>query len=117
MVSPAIQKIGEASLRKDIPEFSVGDAVRVHAKIRDANKERIQVFSGTVIARKGRGATETFTVRRVSHGVGVERVFPVHSPQIAKLEVTGSAHVRRAKLYYLRQRSGRRTRLREKIRK
>jgi large subunit ribosomal protein L19 len=117
MVSPAIQKLNEESLNKDVPEFAAGDTVRVHAKVRDANKERIQVFTGTVIARKGRGATETFTVRRISHGVGVERVFPVHSPQIAKIEVAGSSQVRRAKLYFLRQRSGRRTRLREKLRK
>jgi len=88
-----------------------GDSVRVHVKIKEGDKERIQVFAGTVIARRGRGATATFTVRRVSHGVGVERIFPLQSPHIAKVEVEQRARVRRAKLYYLRARSGKRSRL------
>ena len=98
-----------------LKEFIVGDTVRVHAKIYEGEKERVQVFPGTVIAKDGAAPTETFTVRRISHGVGVERVFPVHSPHIAQIEVVNSAHVRRAKLYFLRKRIGKKTRLRRKI--
>ena len=94
------------------PAIKPGDTVKVHVKVREGDKERIQLFTGTVIARKGRGSTEMFTVRRISHGVGVERVFPVHSPHVAKIEVETSTHVRRAKLYYLRHTSGKRGRLR-----
>ncbi len=115
MGSPVIDKISAEYLKKDVPLFRVGDLVRVHAKIREGGKERIQIFGGTVIARDGVGATETFTVRRVSHGVGVEKVFPVHSPSVAGIEVERSSHVRRAKLYYLRSRTGKKARLREKI--
>jgi len=102
-------------MKEDVTSFDIGDSVKVHVKIREGDKERVQVFAGVVIARDGGGSTETFTVRRISHGVGVERVFPVHSPYVVKLEVDRSAHVRRAKLYYQRKRSGKKARLREKI--
>lgn len=92
--------------------FAVGDTVKVHVKIREGEKERVQVFAGTVIAMKGRGETRTFTVRRISHGVGVERIFPVKSPHIAKVEIESSSSVRRAKLYFLRDRTGKNSRLR-----
>ena len=117
MVMNVIDKIDKENIREDLPAIGIGDSVRVHVKIREGGKERVQVFAGTVIARDGSGATETFTVRRISHGVGVERVFPVHSPFIDRIEVTGSSHVRRAKLYFLRSRSGKRARLRGKTRK
>lgn len=110
MVSQIVDNINRANMKKNLVPFKIGDTVNIHMKISEAGKERIQVFSGTVIARKGSGATESFTVRRVSHGVGVERVFPVHSPQIAKLEVESSARVRRAKLYYLRNSASRKLR-------
>jgi len=112
-----IDWVNSKQLRDDVPDFEIGDTVKVHVKIREGEKERVQVYTGTVIARDGGGATETFTVRRVSQGVGVERVFPVHSPHIARLEIVSSAHVRRAKLYYLRDRVGKKTRLRERIRR
>ena len=112
-----VDKIGrESMVGPDVPEFRVGDRVKVHTKIREGDKQRIQIFPGTVIARDGGGGTETFTVRRISHGVGVERVFPVYSPHLDKIEVDGSAHVRRAKLYFLRKRTGKGARLRDKIR-
>lgn len=111
-----IDLVRNRNLKDDIPDFRIGDTVKVHVKITEGDKERIQVFSGTVVARDGSGSSETFTVRRVSLGVGVEKVFPVHSPHVAKLEVLSGAHVRRAKLYYLRDRVGKRTRLRGKIR-
>ena len=93
--------------------FTVGDTVHVHVKIREGEKERLQVFKGIVIARKGEGATETFTVRRISFGEGVERVFPIHSPNVAKIEVERVGKARRAKLYYLRDRSGKKAKLKE----
>ena len=96
-------------------KFSIGDSVRVHVRVREGDKERIQLFAGTVIARKGHGDTEMFTVRRISHGVGVERIFPVCSPHIAKVDVDGSTQVRRAKLYFLRKISGKQARLEERI--
>ena len=117
MVSPLIEKIENEQKKDAIPQFRVGDTVRVHGKIQEGGKERVQIFGGTVIARDGGGATETFTVRRISHGIGVEKVFPVHSPNVVKVDVERSAHVRRAKLYYLRNRTGKKARLREKIRK
>ncbi len=101
-------------LRDDIPEFGPGDQVKVHVNIKEGNRERIQIFEGTVIARKGDGIRETFTVRKVSMGVGVERIFPVHAPSIAKLDVTARGDVRRAKLYYLRNRVGRAARVKTK---
>jgi len=117
MATNIIEKINRENLKEDLPEFAVGDTVKVHVKIIEGDKERIQVFPGTIIARDGGGVTETFTVRRTSHGVGVERVFPVHSPHVARIEVVGSSHVRRAKLYYLRNRVGKKARLREKLRR
>ncbi|MCX7590469.1 MAG: 50S ribosomal protein L19 [Kiritimatiellae bacterium] len=92
--------------------FKIGDTVKVYLRIKEGDKERLQMFKGTVIARKGRGATETFTVRRISYGVGVERIFPVRSPHIERIEVEGSSRVRRAKLYYLRHMSAKRSGLR-----
>lgn len=118
MVLPVIQKIEaqEAEKCADIPSFRIGDAITVHCKISEGGKERVQLFAGTVIAMDGKGANTTFTVRRISHGVGVEKVFPMHTPHVAKVEVTRSSHVRRAKLYYLRKRTGKQARLKEKIR-
>jgi len=115
MVSQIVDKISREGMKEDITDFTIGDSVSVDVKIKEGDKERIQVFSGIVIARDGGGGTETFTVRRISHGVGVERVFPVHSPYIEKIEVTRSAHVRRAKLYYQRDRIGKKARLKERI--
>jgi large subunit ribosomal protein L19 len=116
MASPIIDKINKETVMQDrVAAFAIGDTVRIHAKIKEGEKERIQLFTGIVIARKGVGSTETFTVRRVAHGVGVERVFPIHSPFIAKMEVESSAHVRRSKLYYLRDISGKKAKLKEKI--
>jgi large subunit ribosomal protein L19 len=115
MASQIVEKIGNEIVKEDITEFTIGDTVRVHVKIKEGEKERIQLFAGIVIARDGGGGTETFTVRRISHGVGVERVFPVHSPYLEKIEVERSAHVRRAKLYYQRERTGKKARLKEKI--
>jgi large subunit ribosomal protein L19 len=115
MVSNCIEKINQeqAEKFKSVP-FRIGDSIKVHVKIIEGEKERVQLFAGVVIARDGRRGNETFTVRRISHGVGVERVFPLHSPHIAKIEVTGSSHVRRAKLYFLRDLSGKKARLKEK---
>jgi large subunit ribosomal protein L19 len=103
-----------ASVKKDVVEFRIGDQVDVHQRILEGTKERIQVFSGVVIARRGEGMRETFTVRRIVQGEGVERIFPLHSPKIAKIEVKRTGRVRRAKLYYLRKRVGKATRLRER---
>jgi large subunit ribosomal protein L19 len=102
------------ALRKDVPSFAPGDSVRVHVKVREGEKERIQVFAGVVIARRGGGARETFTVRKISSGIGVERIFPLHSPVIDKIEVDRKGAVRRAKLYYLRERKGKAARIGEK---
>ena len=117
MINAAIDKINKSNLRSDIPDFAIGDTVKVYVKIKEGDKERVQMFQGTVIARDGGSAQETFTVRRISHGIGVERVFPVHSPYIEKIEVVSSAHVRRAKLYYLRDLVGKKARLKEKFNK
>lgn len=108
---PKIQALVSAQ-KRTLPEFRVGDAVKVHYLIREGEKERVQMFQGTVIRRSRGGAGETFTVRKVSFGVGVERIFPVHSPRIQKLEVSSRGHVRRAKLYYLRELQGKKARLR-----
>lgn len=116
MVSTIIDEINRQNLRSDLPEMHIGDTMAVHVRIKEGDKERIQVYTGTLIARDGGSSTETITVRRVSHGVGVERVFPLHSPYLAQIEIVSSAHVRRAKLYYLRNRVGKKTRMREKIR-
>ena len=117
MINVAIDKINKANLKSDVPDFSVGDTVKVNVKIKEGEKERIQLFQGTVIAKDGGSSLETFTVRRISHGIGVERVFPVHSPFIDSIEVVNSAHVRRAKLYFLRELVGKKARLKEKFRK
>ena len=109
-----IKMIEEEQLKKDIPEFSVGDTLQVHYRIKEGTRERVQVFEGTVIKRQGGGARETFTVRRISYGVGVERTFPLHSPRIEKLVVTRKGKVRRAKLYYLRGRQGKAAKVKEK---
>ncbi len=112
MVSQVIDKINAEQIEgRDVPEFGVGDTVRVHVRIREGEKERIQIFTGTVIARDGEGNNETFTVRRVSHGVGVERVFPVYSPHLAKIEIERKGKVKRAKLYFLRNLTGRKARM------
>ncbi len=102
------------SLRDDVPAFRPGDTVKVHVRVVEGNRERVQVFQGAVIRRQGDGVRETFTVRKVSFGVGVERTFPVHSPTIAKLEVVTFGDVRRAKLYYLRERSGKAAKIKER---
>ena len=115
MIAKALAMIHKENVRKEaLPEFAVGDTVKIQVRIREGGKERLQAYSGTVIARDGHGATETFTVRRIAHGVGVERIFPVHSPNIASLEVESSGVTRRAKLYFLRDRAGKSARLREK---
>jgi large subunit ribosomal protein L19 len=113
MMHHLIQEITKEQLRTDMPEFRPGDTVRVHVKVIEGNRERIQVFEGVVIKRRGAGVSETFTVRKVSYGVGVERTFPVHTPKIAKLEVVRRGKVRRAKLYYLRQLRGKAARIKE----
>jgi large subunit ribosomal protein L19 len=102
------------SLRDDVPDFGPGDTLKVHVRVVEGNRERVQVFQGVVIRRQGEGARETFTVRKVSFGVGVERTFPVHSPIIAKIEVVTRGDVRRAKLYYLRDRIGKKAKVKEK---
>lgn len=109
-----IKMIEEEQLKKDIPEFNVGDTLQVHYRIKEGTRERVQLFEGTVIKRQGGGARETFTVRRISYGVGVERTFPLHSPRIEKLVVTRKGKVRRAKLYYLRGRQGKAAKVKEK---
>ncbi len=111
-----LEKIDRENRRPTpLGDFDVGDNVKVHVRIREGDKERIQVFSGAVIARDGRGATETFTVRRVSFGEGIERVFPVHSPFVTKVEKISRGRTRRAKLYYLRKRSGKSARLKSEV--
>lgn len=112
----ALKLISDSSLKKDVPAVNVGDTVKVHVKIKEGEKYRIQVFEGTVIAKKHGGINETFTVRRVAHGCGIERVFPVHSPVVDKVEVVRSGKVRRSKLYYLRDRIGKAAKVKEQIR-
>lgn len=104
--SAIIQKLESQQLKKNVPNFGIGDTVRVHLRIIEGDKERLQMFTGTVIARKGSGLSETFSVHRVAYGEGMERVFMLHSPRIAKIEVMKEGHVRRSKLYYLRGTSG-----------
>jgi large subunit ribosomal protein L19 len=108
-----IEDITKEQLRSDLPAFRPGDTVRVHVKVVEGTRERIQVFEGVVIKRRGGGISETFTVRKISYGVGVERTFPVHTPKIAKLEVIRRGKVRRAKLYYLRKLRGKAARIKE----
>lgn len=112
-MSTIIQEIEKEQLKAEKPDFGVGDTVRVHAKVVEAGKERIQVFEGIVIAKRHDAARETFTVRKISHGIGVERTFLVNSPRIAKIEVTRKGKVRRAKLFYLREKIGKATRIKE----
>ena len=109
-----IQALEQEQLRSDIPAFAPGDTVRVHVKVVEGTRERIQMFEGVVIARQGTGVRETFTVRRISYGVGVERTFPVHSPRLEKIDLMRKGIVRRAKLYYLRNLTGKAARIREK---
>ena len=111
----ALKIIEEGMLKEEKPVIEIGDVVRVHVKIREGERERIQIFEGTVIARRGSGVSETFTVRRVSYGVGVERVFPVNSPNVAKVECVRHGKVRRSKLYYLRDRVGKAAKVKEQI--
>ena len=108
-----LDAVDAASLREDIPAFRSGDTVKVHVKVIEGNRSRIQVFQGVVIARRGHGVSETFTVRKVSFGVGVERTFPLHAPTIDKIEVVVKGDVRRAKLYYLRERHGKAAKIKE----
>lgn len=108
-----IKTLEQEQLRTDLPEFGPGDTVKVHVKVVEGNNERIQVFEGVVIRKRGGGLRETFTVRKVSQGVGVERTFPLHSPRIDKIEVVRHGKVRRARLYYLRDRSGKAARIKE----
>lgn len=112
----ALKLIAQDSLKAEIPVVEIGDTVKVYVKIREGEKERIQIFEGTVIARRGSGVSETFTVRRISYGVGVEKVFPIHSPNVAKVELVRHGKIRRSKLYYLRDRVGKAAKVKEQIR-
>ena len=112
----ALKLITEDSVKKEMPSFEIGDTIKVNVNIREGERERIQVFEGTVIARKGSGVSETFTVRRVSYGVGVERVFPIHSPNVKGVEIVRRGRVRRAKLYFLRDRVGKAAKVKEQVR-
>lgn len=112
----ALKLIAQDSMKTEVPEINIGDVVKVHVKIQEGDKSRIQVFEGTVIAKKHGGISETFTVRRVAHGCGIERVFPVHSPVVEKVEIVRYGRVRRAKLYYLRDRVGKAAKVKEAIR-
>ena len=112
-MSNIITEITKEQLRSDLPSFRPGDTVKVHVKVVEGTRERIQLFEGVVIKRRGGGISETFTVRKISYGVGVERTFPVHTPKIAKLEVVRKGKVRRAKLYYLRNLRGKAARIKE----
>ena len=113
--SEIIKNIEAEQLKAEVPQFSVGDTVKVYGKIKEGNRERIQVFEGIVIAKKHGGIEETITVRRLAYGVGVEKVFPLHSPSIEKIETVRTGFVRRAKLYYLRDRVGKAAKIREKL--
>ena len=110
-----IKALTNEQLKSEIPELNIGDTVRVHNKIKEGNKERIQMFEGTIIAKRGGGISATFTVRRVSYGIGVEKTFPIHSPNVEKVDIIRSGKVRRAKLYYLRDRAGKSAKVKEKI--
>lgn len=110
-----LKQVSDSSLKSELPEFNVGDTVKVDVQIKEGNRERIQVFEGTVIARKGSGIAETFTVRKVSYGCGVERIFPVHSPSVKGVKVVRKGKVRRAKLYYLRDRVGKAAKVKERM--
>lgn len=110
-----IKAFTSEQMKKDIPEINIGDNVKVYNKIVEGTRERVQIYEGTVIARNGGGVSETFTVRRVSYGVGVEKIFPIHSPNVEKVEITRRGKVRRAKLYYLRDRVGKQSKVKEQI--
>ncbi|MET0145750.1 MAG: 50S ribosomal protein L19 [Ilumatobacteraceae bacterium] len=110
----ATDLIDNESLRDDIPDFAPGDEVKVHVRVVEGNKERVQIFQGNVIGRQGGGLQETYTVRKLSYGVGVERTFPLHTPTVTRIEVVKRGDVRRAKLYYLRGRTGKAAKIREK---
>lgn len=110
-----IKAFTSEQLKENLPEVNVGDTIRVHNKIKEGTRERIQMFEGTVIAKHGGGISETFTVRRISYGVGVEKTFPIHSPNVEKVDIIRSGKVRRAKLYYLRDRVGKASKVKEKI--
>ena len=112
----ALRLIAQDSLKQEVPEVTVGNTVRVHVRIKEGERERIQMFEGTVIAKQHGGISETFTVRRVAHGVGVERVFPLHSPTVVKVDTIRKGRVRRGKLYYLRSRVGKAAKVKEQIR-
>ena len=111
----ALKLISDSSLKAEVPVINIGSTVRVHVKIREGERERIQMFEGTVIAKRGSGISSTFTVRRVSYGVGVERVFPVHSPNVVAVDVIRNGKVRRSKLYYLRDRVGKAAKVKENL--
>ncbi|WP_308535883.1 50S ribosomal protein L19 [uncultured Mobiluncus sp.] len=114
MQKPLVEEIGKAVMREDVPDFRPGDTVKVHVKVIEGNRSRIQIFQGVVIARHGGGVGETFTVRKLSFGTGVERTFPLHAPTVDKIEVVSRGDVRRAKLYYLRDRHGKAAKVVEK---
>ena len=116
MDTSIMRELTSDQLKTDLPDFHAGDTVRVHVRVIEGDKERTQVFEGTVIQRRGGGIRETFTVRKISQGIAIERIFPVHSPRIAKIERRNEGHVRRARLFYLRGRKGRAARIREKRR-
>ena len=110
-----IKVLEQQNLKAEAPKVEIGDTVRVHIKVKEGNKERVQVFEGTIIAKKHGGVEETFTVRRISYGVGVEKIFPVHSPNVVKVELVRKGKVRRAKLYYLRDRVGKSAKIKEAL--
>lgn len=114
-MNPLVRDISSEQLRADLPKFRPGDTLRVHVKVREGTRERIQMFEGVVIKRRGTGISSTFTVRKVSYGVGVERAFPLHSPKLEKIELLRRGKVRRAKLYYLRELRGKKARIKERI--
>jgi large subunit ribosomal protein L19 len=114
-MSNIIEQLEQEQIKQDIPDFSAGDTVVVQVKVKEGNRERLQAFEGVVIARRNRGLNSAFTVRKISHGEGVERVFQTHSPSIASIQVKRKGDVRRAKLYYLRERSGKSARIKEKL--
>ena len=114
MDSSILRELTSDQLKTDLPEFGAGDTVRIHVRVIEGDKERTQIFEGTVIQRRGSGIQETFTVRKISQGIAIERIFPVHSPRISKIELMREGRVRRARLFYLRGRKGRAARIREK---
>ncbi|PIE53962.1 MAG: 50S ribosomal protein L19 [Dethiosulfovibrio peptidovorans] len=115
-MDPRVNLVEQKYMKQDVPAFRSGDTVKVHVRVREGARERIQMFEGVVIARKHGGLSETFTIRKVSSGIGVERIFPLHCPSVEKIEVLRHGRVRRAKLYYLRKRSGKSARIRERRR-